>query len=154
MGSPFAPSLANLFMAQLERRFILSDQMNPLFTKIVFFYRFIDDCFCVLSDASILDGFLDWLNTIHSSIKFTMEGSRKEVHFLDTIVYKDETNKLAVRPFVKPTDKNNYLHFKSFHKHQLKENIPYGQLLRIKRNSTHHRDYLFHSERLKGQLLQ
>lgn len=118
------------------------------------FYRFIDDCFGILADASVLTDFLDWLNSIHESIKFTMEGSTTEVHFLDTIVFKDETNLLAVKPYIKPTDKNNYLHFFSHHKHQLKCNIPYGQLLRIKRNSTHHRDYQFHAKRIKDQFLQ
>lgn len=79
-----------------------------------------------------------------------MEGNIKEVHFLDTIVFKDEHNYLSVRPYVKPTDKNNYLHFKSFHKRHLKVNIPYGQFLRLKRNSTKNGDYLAHAQHLKG----
>lgn len=60
----------------------------------------------------------------HPSITFTMEGNQNETHFLDTIIYRDGHNKLAVKPYIKPTDRNSYLHFGSFHKHQLKTNIP------------------------------
>lgn len=48
---------------------------------------------------------------------------------------------------------NNYLHFGSFHRHQLKTNIPYGQLLRLKRNSTSFMDYQEHVKRLTGAFL-
>lgn len=59
MGSPFVPSLANLFMAQLENDFILNAQVNPFHHQIFKFYRFIDDCFCILTDASVLTEFLE-----------------------------------------------------------------------------------------------
>lgn len=139
-------------MAQLENNFILNAQSNPFYSQIIMFFRFIDDCFCIFSDASKISEFLDWFNTIHGSIKFTMEGSTKEVHFLDTVVYKDSDSKLAVKLYIQPTDKNNYLHFNSFHR--MKMNIPYGQFLRIRRNSMHDRDYQTHADRLKQQFLQ
>lgn len=47
MGSPFAPSVANLFMANLENTIILNSEHNPFFSSIFLFYHFID-CFCVL----------------------------------------------------------------------------------------------------------
>lgn len=70
---------------------------------------------------------MERINQIHPSIKFTVEGSVKEVHFLDTVGYKNQESRLVVKPYVKPTDRNNYLHFQSFHRRQLKVNIPYGQ---------------------------
>lgn len=59
-----------------------------------------------------------------------------------------------MKPYVKPTDRNNYLHFYSFHKHQLKTNIPYGQFLRVMKNSTRDSDYRTHAKRLKEQFLK
>lgn len=46
MGSLFAPSVANLFMAMLEM-FILNSQQNPFFESFFFFVRFINDIFCL-----------------------------------------------------------------------------------------------------------
>lgn len=48
---------------------------------------------------------------------------------------------------------NSYLHFLSYHPHHLRVNIPYGQFLRIKRNSTNIKDYRQHSSRLAQQFL-
>lgn len=75
MGSSFAPSLANLFMAHLEDEYILNAANNPYMTHILIFWRFIDDCLRVFTEPSQLDNFLLWLNSIHPSISFTMEGS-------------------------------------------------------------------------------
>lgn len=91
------------------------------------------------------------MNQIHSSIKFTVEGHLKEVHFLDTIVYKNENCMLNVKPYSKPTDKNIFLHFKSFHRRQLKINIPYGQFLRLRRNASKEADYETHAKKLSRQ---
>lgn len=43
---------------------------------------------------------------------------------------------------------NTYLHFRSFHPHHLRSNIPYGQFLRVKRNSSSEQDYRTHSQQL------
>lgn len=153
MGSSFAPSLANLFMARLEEDLILNAEQNPFRSHILMFWQYIDDYFCIFSDPSQLTQFMEWINQIHPSISFTVEGSATEVHFLDTIVYKDDQNKLAVKPYVKPTDKNNYLHFGSLHRIQLRLNIPYGQFLRLKRNVSRDSDFRKHAECLNAQFL-
>lgn len=154
MGSSFPPSLANLFMACLEENFILNPEANPFRAKIKVFWRYIDDCFCVFTDPLVLDQFMDWMNQIHPSIEFTVEGSTSEAHFLDMFVFKDIENKLAIRPFIKPTDRNNYLHFSSYHRRNLKVNIPYSQFLRLKRNASTLGDYQHHAKRLKQQFLE
>lgn len=83
-----------------------------------------------------------------------MEGDCNSVNFLDTTVFRDCNHKLCVKPFIKPTDCNTYLHYKSFHTRQLRNNIPYGQYLRLKRNATHHVDFKVHAQRLRAQFLQ
>lgn len=102
----------------------------------------------VSTEYTRIQEFLEWLNNIHASIKFTIVGTPNETRFLDTIVYRSKNHTLAVKPYIKPTVRNNYLHFGSFHKHQLKTNIPYGQFLRLKRNSTADQDYQMHAKHL------
>lgn len=105
MGSYFAPCTANLFMAKLEDSHILNEAVNPFFNNIVLFFRFIDDFFCVYKEKASKNAFIDWFNGIHDSIKFTSEGSTVEVNFLDMAGFRTQRNTLAVKPFVKPTDK-------------------------------------------------
>ena len=66
------------------------------------------------------------------SIKFTLESSRDAVSFLDVWVQKDG-GKLSTSVYRKPTDRNNFLHFSSYHPPGLKRSLPYSQLLRTKR---------------------
>lgn len=121
--------------------------MNKILFSVQFFlfYHFIDDC--VFKDVSAVDSFIECY-TIHPSIKFTFEGSRDNINFLDTMVFRTEHHTLAVKPFVKPMDKNTYLHFGSFHPRHLKVNIPFGQFLRI---CSEYFD--FHIQRLQRQFV-
>lgn len=128
-------------MARLEETFIMNSEHNPFFDSICLFLQYIDDCFCIFKDPDFVQDFLQWLNQIHETIFFTMEGDVSQVNFLDTTVYCTNENTLGVRPFVKPTDHNTYLHFKSFHMRHLRTNIPYGQFLRLKRNSAEDKDF-------------
>ena len=52
---------------------------------------------------------------------------------LDTLVYKDQNNRLQTTLYKKPTDRENYIHAKSVHPISLKKSIPYSKVLRIKR---------------------
>lgn len=153
MGSSFSPSVANLLIATLEDDYILNAQNNPFFGDIIFFTRFIDDIFCVYANPNSLRPFVEWLNGIHSSVRFTFTGSSSSVDFLDTTVYKTPHDSLAIKPFVKATDMNSYLHFSSHHPRHLRTNIPYGKFLRVKRNSTDSEDYKSHSLRLSQQFV-
>lgn len=81
MGSVFAPSAAILFMNHFEQHFILNPNVNPFFQHIEKFYHFIDDVFCIYSDPESIDNFLNWLNTLHSSIKFTISGNTQYVNY-------------------------------------------------------------------------
>lgn len=109
MGSPFVPSLANLFMTNFENRTILNQEHDPYFSSILVYFRFIDDCFCIFKGAHLINEFIDWLNTIHSTIKFTYEFDNHRIHFLDSKVFRTATQTLAVKPYVKPTDRNTNL---------------------------------------------
>lgn len=78
----------------------------------------------------------------------------KQVNFLDTTVYVTVEQTLAVKVYHKPTDRNSLLHFKSFHPWSLVNNLPYGQFLHLKRNSTRDQHFQEESNTLSRQLKQ
>lgn len=111
MGSAFAPNAANLFMNMFEQQFILSPANNPYHAHIFKYYRFIDDIFCIYKDIHSFTNFLEWINNLHPTIKFTATTNKLTVNYLDTTVFRTLDNKLAISPFKKEVDKNTYLHF-------------------------------------------
>ena len=83
MGSSLAPVLANLFLGHYENIWLTKYQGPSLpFTR-----RYVNDTFCLFNTEHDVISFLDFLNSQHPSIKFTME---KETHkvlaFLDICI--------------------------------------------------------------------
>ena len=56
--------------------------------------------------------------------------SKTEINFLDTTGFKVD-NKLRTKLYVKPTDRQSYLHSKSEHPNSTKKSIAYSQALRF-----------------------
>ena len=130
MGSKCSCSYANIFMGKFE-----SDYIYPTINgKSLCYFRFVDDIFMIwIGTKEDLLTFFEQLNSKHDSIKFDCKYSTKEIDFLDTTVSITPSNTLSTRIFRKETDRNAYLHFKSYHPKRQKENIPYGQFLRAKK---------------------
>ena len=59
--------------------------------------------------------------------------STSKVSFLDVSIIKDEGSDVYTDVYSKPTDTHQYLDFKSCHLRHVKETIPYGQALRLRR---------------------
>lgn len=130
MGSNVAPTYANIVMADLEERTIYTSHH---FGSVLKWWRYIDDVFVIWGGSmTALDELFSYLNTIDRSIKFTMTCSRESLQFLDTLV-TIENNRLKTDLFVKVTDRNNLLQYKSQHPNGMLESLPYSQLLRVKR---------------------
>ena len=73
MGSPMAPSYANLFMGELEQ-YILQNAPGGLIP--LEWIRFIDDIFAIWPHETVrLMEFLTYINTSHPTIKFEYEYS-------------------------------------------------------------------------------
>lgn len=110
MGTRVAPTFANIFMAHFERQHVYSYPLQPSM-----WLRFIDDIFMLWDHGQHeLSSFIDHLNQAHDTIKFTRESSPHKVHFLDMWVIKTGTC-LHTDLYVKPTDCNATLHFRSAH---------------------------------------
>ena len=83
-----------------------------------------------------LNKFFEIVNQLHASIKFEFKYSKEQIDFLDTTVHITPEKTLSTALHRKPTDRNAYLHFNSYHPLQQKKNIPFGQFLRAKKISS------------------
>ena len=130
MGTKCAPCYANLFMGKFETTYIYPKIKD--FSRL--YLRYIDDIFMIWNGTKHeLHCFVEELNISHATIKFDVEVHTNEINFLDTTVYKDFDGKLRTRIYRKPTDRQNFLHYKSEHPPALKKSIPYSQALRIRK---------------------
>ena len=128
IGTKFAPTYADIFMAGLERKIFESGEFNPFV-----WLCFLDDIFCLWTEGEEnLNNCFKYLNEFHPTIKFTMEKSYEKINFLDVVVYK-ENKHLSTDLYTKDTDTHQYLHATSCHRSCIKRAIPYGQAIRIKR---------------------
>ena len=131
MGTRVAPNFANVYMGRLEERFVYQTEWVD---HIILWVRFIDDIFLIWkSDQDSLINFINYLNSVAPSIKFTHEISAHSVNFLDTTVLKDNQGNISTDVYQKPTDTHPYLHWTSAHPPHLKRSIPYSQALRLRR---------------------
>jgi len=84
IGTKMAPSYAILFMAYLEEKILKSCLHKPLV-----WWRYIDDVFLLWEHGEdSLKLFLEHINNLHPTIKFTADYSHKKVNFLDVEVSK------------------------------------------------------------------
>jgi len=149
MGNPFAPSFANIFMAQYEKTVVYTYHLQPLV-----WVRFIDDIFLIWQHgASELDTFVQYLNSSHPSIKFTSQHSTERIPFLDTTVISTQTG-FITDLYTKPTDSHSYLLFSSAHPRHVLNSLPYSQYLRIRRICTRIEDFDHHALEMTHNFLQ
>ena len=147
MGSPMAPSYANLFMGELEQHML---QNAPGGLIPLEWIRFIDDIFAIWPHGTDrLVEFLTYINTSHPTIKFEYEYSHKSVHFLDTRICINESNLLESDLYIKPTDRTLLLHHDSFHPNSCKTSIIHSQALRYRRLITNNDTLHKHLDNLR-----
>ena len=150
MGAKFAPSLANLFMAEWEDRHIFHNQKQQL----IFYRRFIDDIFLMWEGSEVdLRQFLTDLNANTNNIKLDYVISTSSVNFLDVRI-EQQRGKLTTKVYFKTTDRNSYLSIRSGHHPAWIKNIPKGQFLRVRRNCTEYSDYVEQANTLKRRFVQ
>ena len=81
MGSPLGPTLANIFMSHFENTFLGATPRN---IAPKFYRRYVDDILVGFEDPSRIQPFLNYYNSLHKNIKFTVELEKyKRISFLD-----------------------------------------------------------------------
>ena len=120
MRSNLGPSLANIFLCQYETKW-LND--CPLEFKPSFYRRYIDDTFLLFKSASHIPKFLHYLNSKHSSIKFTCDvETNSKLNFLDILIHNNQ-NKFETSVYRKPTFIVLGMEFNSFIPYYFKNNL-------------------------------
>lgn len=136
MGTPVAPTYANIFMGTLENKILANLPHKP-----TVYLRYIDDIFIIWEHGEQqFHKLVTLLNNAHATIKFTSEHSTRSINFLDTSIIL-ENGKLTTTLYKKPTDKQQYLHFHSHHPRHCKVGIPSGQSVRLRRICSNDSDY-------------
>ena len=144
MGSKCAPSLACLYMADFEERYVYPYATQPLLWK-----RYIDDIFIIWTHGdTTLNAFVSYLNNCHPSIKFAVTKSTLQVDFLDLIVKKTKDG-ISTELFIKPTSSLAYLHRTSCRRRHVFTSLPYGEFLRVRRNCSEDSTFDQYADRLK-----
>lgn len=143
MGKKFAPSFANIFMAQWEQSALSQAPIKPLH-----YYRYLDDIWGVWTHSlQEFDTFCNFLNNFNSSITIKSTHSLTEVDFLDTTTFKgpnfQQTNRLDIKVFFKATDTHALLNKSSHHPKHTFAGLVKSQFLRFHRICTRIEDFGF-----------
>lgn len=131
MGTKLAPNYANLFMTDFETKHVFTYPLQPTYYR-----RFIDDIFLIWDHSlAELNNFIDHLNSVHPTIKFTKVISDTTITYLDLDIYKKD-NILHTRTHFKTTNTFSYLHGHSNHPSATFKGVTKGENIRILRNTS------------------
>ena len=111
MGSPLDPTLANLFLAYHEEKW-LND--CPVQFRPKYYRRYVDDVFLMFQDRSQVKKFLRYMNSRHANIKFTVEEEENNsLSFLDIKITRSG-GQLTTSIHRKKTFSGVYVNYNSF----------------------------------------
>lgn len=128
MGTRMGPPYACLFMGLLEKS-VLQAYTGK---KPSLYLRYIDDIFCAGNmEEHEVNSFISFFGSFSPHIQVSSSiGS--SLPFLDTITTIHNQH-ISTSLYSKTTDSHSYLHYSSQHPKKCKDNIPYSQMLRVKR---------------------
>lgn len=135
MGTRAASNDANVCMGQLNDRFvtahlgIIISFTGSVSSMIIIFLIWKE------GDSDSLNTFIEYLNSVVLSIKFTHEISSTTMNFLDNKLRSWRTV-TATGVYQKATDTHPYPHWTSAHPPLLKHSILYSQPLRFRKICT------------------
>ena len=118
MGSPLGPVLANIFMCNFEEKWVANVDSRPSI-----WFRYVDDTFALFDNVASATRFLQYLNTRHPNINFTIEFEENhEIPFLDVRV-KRNLNTFTTTVHRKTTFTGLYTKWDSFTPRKYKINL-------------------------------
>ena len=108
MGSPLGPTFANFFIDALENK--IMTKLKSLGVKV--WFRYVDDTFVIINSRERVEEVMNFLNTQHHNIKFTVETeANNSIPFLDTRVKRNKDSGLTL--YHKKTFTGTYLNWTS-----------------------------------------
>ena len=115
-------------------------------------HRFIDDIAMLWFHGDVeLQLFLQWINTLHPTIKFTANYGVCSIPYLD-VALSIVDHEISTDLHSKPTDANMCLPFHSCHPRHCTRSIPISQCLRIRRICSRDTTYIQRAAELKEKL--
>ena len=119
MGSPLGPVLANIFMCNFEEKWVMTGNIQPSI-----WFRYVDDTFTMFDNKITANQFLQYLNSCHNNIKFTIEFEENDqIPFLDVLIKHSEQRKLSTSVYRKKTFTGLYTKWDSFTPRKYKINL-------------------------------
>ena len=154
MGTKLAPAYANIFMGKLEHSILSTAPLKPLFYK-----RYIDDILILWPHSETeLNKFLLDINSFHDSITFTSEYNFDKITFLDVNIYKGPnfllSKTLDFETFVKPTNRQAYIHATSFHPCGVSKGVALGEMKRYLRTNSRVDSFEYFKNKHRSNLLK
>ena len=120
MGSPLGPTLANLFMNYMERKWL---EECPLDFKPVLYRRYVDDTFLLFKSLDHVEQFRAYLNAKHPNISFTCDLEENGIlPFLDVKVQRSGAQ-FITSIYRKPTFTGLFSKYYAFSPLKNKENL-------------------------------
>ena len=111
MGSPLAHVLANIFMGFHESKWLNEYNLN----KTKFYLRYFDDILAAFDNEQDSLNFLNFLDSRHPNIKFTIEKQNNHsIAFLDVLISGINNQNLTLQTYHKSTYTGLLLNFNSF----------------------------------------
>ena len=108
MGGPLGPSLANFFLADLEKKKMFNTGDIKSDPKL--YLRYIDDIFALFDEYQSYCNFFKRINMLHSNLEFTVETATDTLPFLDVSVkLQDDSVDLCI--YRKKTNTNVLMNF-------------------------------------------
>ena len=117
--------------------------------------RYIDDILVLFKGSKEdFDEMVYWLNSIMPGVvKFKFNFSEEKVEFLDLVILIED-GKIQTDLFIKPTNSQVYLDYRSNHPEHCKNGIIYSQALRTIERCSRIEDQTLHMENLKEKFVQ
>ena len=152
IGLRSSPSLCCLVVNELV------EKIKSLDERILHFFIYMDDSWLAWGGSlPELDEFIEKINKLSETIKFTYTASETEVQFLDLMIYKGErfrtTNVLDIKCYTKPTETWCYLDRNSCHNPSVFKGFIRGELIRYARNTSNLGEYENKKSLFKEKLL-
>ncbi|XP_056390398.1 uncharacterized protein LOC130284250 [Hyla sarda] len=135
MGAKNSPSFPNIYMFHWEQMYVFNAD-NPFKEDIKWIGRFIDDLLIIWeSTENRFQNFIKYITNNNLNLGFTYHFGGTEVNFLDIRV-SGNAQVIDIFPYRKETATNSVLMATSCHPKHVLNNIPFGEMCRIKRNCT------------------
>ena len=103
MGGPASPSLSNLYMEFFEKH-----ELSKILPPGVPWFRYVDDVLCLWPRDRPLEPFIEQLNSLVHSIKFTVEEGQNSSISLDIKIHR-HNNSFKFSVYRKPNNNKLFI---------------------------------------------